>query len=57
LYVKPPVEFVAGQLWKLKKALYGLNDAAREWYLKLDEAMRDMKAQRSIYDNAIFYWI
>ena len=57
LYVKPPVEFASGQLWKLKKALYGLNDAAREWYLKLNEAMQDMNAQRSMHDNAVFFWI
>ena len=57
VYVKPPVEFASGQLWKLKKALYGLNDAAREWYLKLNEAMQEMSAQRSIHDNAVFFWI
>ena len=57
LYVKPPVEFASGQLWKLKKALYGLNDTAREWYLKLNEAMQEMNAQRSIHDNAVFFWI
>ena len=30
VYVKPPKEFQNGKLWKLQKALYGLNDAARE---------------------------
>ena len=54
--VKPPKEAGRGKLWKLKKALYGLNDAAREWYLKVHEAMAEMGGARSTLDNAIFFW-
>ena len=30
LYVKPPVEVTTDKLWRLKKAIYGLNDAVSE---------------------------
>ena len=54
--MKPPPEFGAGVLWKLNKAIYGLTDASREWYLKVCEAMTEMRACRSQVDNAVFYW-
>ena len=54
--VKPPREAGTAKLWKLKKALYGLNDAAREWYLKVKEAMVEMGGKRSTLDNAILFW-
>ena len=56
VYVKPPPEFGTGILWKLNKAMYGLNDASREWYLQVIESMKEMHAQRSAIDDAIFYW-
>ena len=56
IFLKPPLEFGPGILWKLNKAIYGLNDASREWYLKVCDAMSEMKAIRSKSDNAVFYW-
>ena len=56
LFLKPPPEFGPGILWKLNKAIYGLNDASREWYLKICDTMGEMKATRSKIDNAVFYW-
>ena len=56
VYVKPPKEVPGDKLWKLKKALYGLNDAAREWYLKVREAVNSMAGERSALDNAVFFW-
>jgi hypothetical protein len=40
----------------LNKAIYGLNDASREWYLKVCEAMSKMNATKSKVDNAVFFW-
>ena len=35
LFIFPPKEFrKKGYLWKLRKVVYGLNDASRIWYLK-----------------------
>ena len=35
VYLKPPEEFFNGSVWKLKKTVYGLSDAARQWYLRV----------------------
>ena len=38
--VRPPDELLEeGKLWKLKRCLYGLNDAPREWYNKVEEKL------------------
>ena len=31
----PPPEYFRGFLWKLKKTVYGLGDAACAWYLRV----------------------
>ena len=56
LFVKPPAGVSDGKLWKLKKCLYGLNDAAREWYLKVKETVEELQGQRSQLDHAVFFW-
>ena len=56
VYVKPPKEYDDGYLWKLNKTMYGLNDAPREWYLKVIEVMNELQAQKSTMDDAVFYW-
>ena len=40
-------------LWKLRKPLYGLNDAARRWWKKLDTAMINRGCTRVVYDRAV----
>ena len=37
--LKPPVESKTKKLWKLKKTVYGLADAPREWFLCLKEEL------------------
>ena len=56
LFVKPPAGISDGKLWRLKKCLYGLNDAAREWYLKVKETVEHLQGQRSLLDQAVFFW-
>ena len=56
VYVKRPVEVTRDQLWRLKKAIYGLNDAARVWNLKVKEELGKMGVMKSKYDKAIFHW-
>ena len=40
--------------WKLIKPLYGLNDAARRWWKKLDNEMLSRGCSRVIYDKAVY---
>ena len=40
--------------WKLVKPLYGLNDAARRWWKKLDNEMLSRGCSRVIYDKAVY---
>ena len=56
LFVKPPKEFDDGCLWKLKKNVYGLNDAARAWYSRLKEVLLGLGMQISRLDPALFFW-
>ena len=49
VFIKPPVEAnVDNHLWKMKKSVYGLNDASRAWYLRV---IKEMKAQEVLQGN------
>ena len=40
IYLKPPPEgAMIGRLWKLKKCVYGLNDASRTWYFRVRDEL------------------
>jgi hypothetical protein len=55
VYIKPPAELCEkDKVWKLKRCLYGLNDAPREWYNALYDEFIALGAVRSTLDNAMF---
>ena len=57
VFLKPPVEAgLEHQLWKLRKALYGLGDASRKWYLKVKNILLSLGVQMSVFDEALFYF-
>jgi len=57
VYVMPPADVrEENKVWKLKRCLYGLNDAPREWYNKLSEKLVGLGAKVSLYDKALFMW-
>ena len=56
VFLKPPREYDEGKLWKLKKAVYGLCDAARVWYLKVKEKLLSLSAKMCSVDNSLFRW-
>ena len=57
VFVIPPAESKkAGIIWKLKKAAYGLSDAARNWYESVLDEMFRLGCQKSIYENALYYY-
>ena len=57
VFVRPPRDVCApDKVWKLKRCLYGLNDAPRAWYNKVTEELIKLGAVRSKVDNAMFMW-
>ena len=55
VFVQPPKEANTSKIWKLKRTVYGLNDAPRSWYLKAAEELVKADATRSKYDQALFF--
>ena len=59
MYVQPPDEWDGHPLiWKLKRCLYGLNDAPRAWYERVEQELRNSvgEGKISLYDEAMFMW-
>ena len=58
VYLEPPPEanVAKGRIWKLEKCVYGLNDAARSWYLTVKETLLNLGATMSKHDEALFTW-
>ena len=58
VYLKPPVEAKCkeGEVWKLKKCVYGLTDASLRWYDRVVEFMCSSKGRKSTLDPALFHW-
>ena len=56
VYLQPPEEFNNGNLWKLKKNVYGLADAARNWYLRVKKELINLGVEQCSLDKAIFFW-
>ena len=58
VYVKPPPEWNEGGdlLWKLRRCLYGLNDAPRAWYDRVVQIIVKFGGKASRYDSALFLW-
>jgi len=56
VFLKPQPEYFNGKLWKLKKTVYGLCDAARAWYLRVKEELLRLKVTASSIEPATFSW-
>lgn len=55
VFLKPPKEASDNnKLWKLKKAVYGLNDAARQWFLSVKTVFDSLGCVQSKHDPALF---
>lgn len=57
VYIKPPKEADVenGMIWKLKKCLYGLNEAARQFYQSVADCLLSLGCTKSALDPALFY--
>ena len=56
IYLRPPPEFNNGNLWRLKKTVYGLCDAARAWYMRVKSELIHLSVQMCGLDNSLFIW-
>ena len=56
VHLKPPPEVNSNKVWCLLKAIYGLNDASRQWYMRVLEVLIESGMQMSTLDEALFYW-
>lgn len=59
VYVQQPPGFTVGkegQVLKLNKALYGLRQAPRTWYSKLDACLVSLGFTRSDHEHAVYTW-
>ena len=57
VYLMPPQEFFSGRIWRLKKTVYGLKDAARAWYETVKEELLTLGMKRSKYIPAMFVFM
>ena len=59
VFIKPPKEAKreAGKIWRLKKTLYGLVDAAKQFYNSVKEELLSLGMKRSKVDPALFFKI
>ena len=58
VYVVPPREAVGtdkSEVWKLKNAVYGLGDAAREWYMTIRATLTEIGFKESKLEPSMFY--
>ena len=56
IYVKPTPEANNTNLWKLHKLIYGLCDASRTQYLRVNEELHKLGENVSKYDKAFYIW-
>ena len=54
VYMRPPLEANTNKLWKLKKTVYGLRDAPRQWYLRVKSIICELGCKLSSIDNSLF---
>ena len=57
VHIKPPPEVWVpnGKLWKLRIALYGLNDASLPFFIKSKKVLLELGCKQSTMDPALFF--
>ena len=57
IFLRPPRDVCGrAEVWALKKCIYGLNDAPRSWYKKVNSALLKLGGVQSAYDSALYIW-
>ena len=58
VYLRPPKDVCSNNvIWKLKRCIYGLNDAPRAWYNRVHDEFIRLGARLSQYDSTLFLWL
>ena len=59
IFIKPPAESTTppGMIWKLRRCLYGLNDAARQFYEFVHTTLLKLGCRQSSIDPAFYHCI
>ena len=57
VFLRPPGDACPeNDVWKLKRCIYGLNDASRAWYSRVNKEMLKRGATVSKYESVLFLW-
>ena len=58
IFIQPPKECLSDKamVWKLKKCVYGLVDASRNWFLSVKKELLQLSCVQSKLDPALFLW-
>ena len=56
VFIKPPSEAKTNSLWLLLQCVYGLSDASRQWYLRVQKELLACGLEKHKYDNSVFFW-
>ena len=55
IFLIPPKEARTDKLWKLRKCVYGINDAGKKWYNQFRGGLISLGVKVSLFDQAVFY--
>ena len=57
VFLEPPKDLKKqGKIWKLNKCVYGLDDAARNWFLAVEKDLKEMGCIQSKVDICLFFF-
>ncbi len=56
VFILPPDEFYNGCVWKLRKTIYGLNDAAKAWHERIKQELVRLGTSMCDLEPALFFW-
>ena len=57
IYLRPPPDICSkSEVWRLRRCIYGLNDAPRSWYERVKEVLLQLGGVVSAYDSAVYLW-
>ena len=57
VFMEPPIEKRKDNtIWKLQKSVYGMNDAGRRWFFKVEETLVSLGCKQSSLDHCLFFY-